>query len=463
MENQLVVEKTKVYFVICYKVKCNFYNIYRPIKYIKGTIFNNTFVYYGELYLPILTETSNPKVDKLAYNIISEKQLMSMYNCESEKAAEMHFKNLNYELYIQNIDGKSKKHPIMVFNKDYFYNYPLSTQISDKIEPKSTNNILELLNYVKENVIGQDEAIKRILTILDYNENVLSYRNKNNILLIGPSGSGKTEIFRTIGELTDKVICIEDMGQYTTAGYKGADIENMLVHLYIKADKDLEKAEHGILVLDEIDKKITSDKSDPSGTRVIDSLLKLMEGTDFEITIEKAKNEKTFTFNTSNLTIVMAGAFVELAKRPRNDTGFNSTLNKNKLEYSEINTEKLSRYGFPHEALRRINIISLNELTIENLLSIIKDSKYSVLKEYINYFKIKKVKLNITDEALEVIASQAYDLQIGASGIKAIIDKLLFEAMFEVGINPNYYDEVKIDRDSIGTIPPYKLIHKKIN
>ena len=98
--------------------------------------------------------------------------------------------------------------------------------------------------------------------------------------------------------------------------------------------------------------------------------------------LKKDKNEKNFIFNTSNLTIVMAGAFVELAKRPRNDTGFNSTLNKNKLEYSDINTDKLSRYGFPHEALRRINIISLNELTIENLLSIIKDSKYSVVTSY---------------------------------------------------------------------------------
>ena len=452
MKNELIQEKGNVYFIICTKIRCNFYTIFRPLDVKNGVRFNNEYVQYNKLFLPILSEEKVPKADKIAYKIISESEF------KSEEEATEYFRNILNTMYIQIKNKKTGNYYIIDFNKDYLSNVLLDNQIN---KPKVIKNMLELYPLIKENVIGQDDAIKKILTILDYNENVLSYRNKNNILLVGPSGSGKTEIFRTIEELTDTVVCIEDMGQYTSPGYKGADIENMLNHMYIKANNDLDKAEHGILVLDEIDKKITSDKSDPTGTRVIDSLLKLMEGTTFEISCKNGRDDKSYIFNTANLTVVLAGAFVEMVKSKRNEAGFNSKLNNKGLAYSDVNVEKLCKYGFPIEGLRRINIVYLNELSKDDLLNIINNSKYSVLKEYINYFNNKGTKLSISDDALKVIAEDAYNLKIGASGIKAIINKLLDEAMFEVGCNPNEYTEVIIDDETINSIPPYRLVHKK--
>ena len=460
MKNELVLEKKQVYFAIYKKIKCNSNYIYTPTGYDKGVLFNSKYIKYEGLFLTVLNDDTVPVETKVAYNIISEQDLISRFSCNSDLAADEYFKNLNKDLYIQSKDEKTGKYFIINFNNEYLNNYLLNNK---KNKPRIIKDMISLYPLIKENVIGQDDAIKRILTILDYNGSILSYRNKNNILLIGPSGSGKTEIFRTIEEITDTVVNIEDMGQYTSAGYKGADIENMLNHLYIKANKDLEKAEHGILVLDEIDKKITSDKSDPSGTRVIDSLLKLIEGTDFDISNQNIINNDSYIFNTSNLTIVLAGAFVDLFKCDRKSVGFNSKLNNSKLAYDDVDIEKLSTYGFPYECLRRINIISLNELSKEDLLEIVTNSKYSVLKEYINYFNLKNVKLNITNEALETVAEEAYNMHIGASGIKAIINNLLSQAMFEVGYNPNTYEELIIDENTIKSIPPYRLVHKKIN
>lgn len=344
-------------------------------------------------------------------------------------------------------------------------------QIEDKkyIENNYDNNnddydididVKSLYETIKESIIGQDDTIKDIISTLDRNFNIDNYRNKTNILLIGPNGSGKSEMLRTISETINVPITIEDSEQYSAVGYMGNSVDDMLVKLYEKANGNLEAAEHGIIVIDEIDKKVTNQKGDVSGDRVLNAILTMMEGSIVRINTGSEFNPNYIMFDTSKVTFVLCGAFSDLVVKLKG-IGFNAELEKQK-KYKEIIKEDLKKYGLSNDLMRRISIYRLNELTVDDLINIMKYSKNSALLEYYRYAKKKDIKLNIDDDAIRKIAEIAIKEGTGASSIKSILNNLLNKAFFEVCYNEGIYSSIKITEDSIDKNPPY-ILYKKRN
>ena len=320
-------------------------------------------------------------------------------------------------------------------------------------------NLKDVYLYLKERIIGQDKAIRQIISTLNRNYNISNYRNKTNILLIGPSGSGKTEIFRSIAEKINIPITIEDSEQYSAVGYVGASISDMLVKLYNNANGNLELAQRGILVIDEIDKKISKDKDDVSGNRILNSLLSLMEGADFKINVNGSKTNPNYViFNTNYLTVALLGACSDLITYHKN-IGFNNELLV-KDSYADIDVDKLRKYGFSSELLRRVSIYTLNELTTYDLVNIMMHSSNSVLKDYLEFARKKNINLKISDDAISKIASLAYSKNIGASGIKSVLNQILNDAFFEAEMDESI-SGIFIDSDTLSNEPPYKLVKIK--
>ena len=321
-------------------------------------------------------------------------------------------------------------------------------------------DVKEVYDYVKESVIGQDKAIKKAIITIDKNIRIENYRNKTNLLVIGPSGCGKTEIFRTIAEKVNLPITIEDSEQYSVAGYQGASVSEMLIKLYNIAGNNLALAEKGILVIDEIDKKVKTSDDDVSGKRFLNSLLSLMEGTNFRINVGSDVREHYVNFNTNNLTVVLLGAFTDIVKN-ETSIGFNSNVIKDEKEFSKITIEDLKKYGLLVDLLRRVNLINVEKLTVEDIVKIIKYSKNNCLNEFKNLAKDKNVKLNVSDAAIKEIAEVAHKKGIGASGIKNTLNEILDDALFEVSTNKGVYESINITKKSLDQVPPYILRKKK--
>lgn len=317
-------------------------------------------------------------------------------------------------------------------------------------------NVKEVYDYVKECVIGQDKAIKKAIITIDKNIKIENYRNKTNLLVIGPSGCGKTEIFRSIAEKANIPITIEDSEQYSVAGYQGSSVSDMLIKLYNIAGNNLSFAEKGILVIDEIDKKVKTTDDDVSGKRFLNSLLSLMEGTSFRINVGSDMREHYINFNTNNLTIVLLGAFSDIVKN-ETSIGFNNNITKSEKEFSKITLEDLKKYGILVDLLRRVNLINVEKLTVRDIENIIKHSKNNCLNEFKNLAKNKNVTLNISDEAIKKIAEQAHKKGIGASGIKNTLNEILDDALFEISINENIYESINVTEESLNQVPPYIL------
>ena len=330
--------------------------------------------------------------------------------------------------------------------------------VSEK-DNKSTINMKDLYYKTKESIVGQDDVLKKIVSTIDRNYSIENYRNKTNILLIGPSGSGKTEIFRTIASIINVPIVIEDSEQYSATGYVGSDVKDMLTDLIRNANGNINAAERGIIVIDEIDKKITGGKDDVSGIRVLNSILTMMEGAKYTVNLGTEADPIHKVFDTSYVTFVLAGAFSDLMHITKH-IGINQELVETK-KYKNVTINDLQKYGLSSETLRRLSIFRLNELTKTDFIDIMQISKNSVLKEYKKYAKTKNVKLVIDEEALNKIAEIAIKKNIGVSGIKDTFNELLDDAFFEVGTNLDTYSSIKISKESLDKKPPYILTKKK--
>ena len=332
-------------------------------------------------------------------------------------------------------------------------------EISKDEEINIELNVKEVYDYVKESVIGQDKAIRKAIITIDKNIHIDNYRNKTNLLVIGPSGCGKTEIFRSIAEKVNLPITIEDSEQYSVAGYQGASVADMLIKLYNNAGNNLALAQKGILVIDEIDKKVNTSDDDVSGKRFLNSLLSLMEGTSFRINVGSDISERFINFNTNNLTVVLLGAFSDIIKK-ETSIGFNKNINTSEKSYSEITGEDLKKQGILIDLIRRIDLINIEKLTVNDLVNIIKYSRNNCLNEFKRLANLKGIDLNISDEAITKIAEEAHKKGIGASGIKNTLNSILDDALFEVSVNENTYKSINITEESLDNIPPYIL--KKI-
>ena len=323
-----------------------------------------------------------------------------------------------------------------------------------------------------EFVIGQDHA-KKVISVAVYNH----YKRvatgtqddieieKSNILLIGPTGSGKTYLVKTLAKLLDVPLAIADATSLTEAGYIGDDIESVISKLLAAADNDVEKAERGIVFIDEIDKiakKKDTHHRDVSGESVQQGLLKLLEGAEVEVPVgASSKNAMVplTTVNTRNILFICGGAFPDLENvikerlNQKSSMGFQADL-KDKYDkepnlLSKVTVEDLRAFGMIPEFLGRLPIIcTLGRLDKDMLVRILKEPKNAILKQYQKLLALDEVDLQFNDGALEAIAEEALKRDTGARALRAIIEEFMLDIMYEVPKDDNI-GRVTITREYI--------------
>lgn len=323
-----------------------------------------------------------------------------------------------------------------------------------------------------EYVVGQEHA-KKVISVAVYNH----YKRvatgtmdeieieKSNMLMIGPTGCGKTYLVKTLARLLDVPLAITDATSLTEAGYIGDDIESVVSKLLAAADNDVEKAERGIIFIDEIDKiakKKNTNSRDVSGESVQQGMLKLLEGAEVEVPVgANSKNAMVplATVNTRNILFICGGAFPDLEEIIKErltktaSIGFNAELkdkyDKDKNLLSKVTVEDIKKFGMIPEFIGRLPIIfTLQGLSREMMVQILKEPKNAILKQYQKLLELDEVKLEFTDDALEAIAEKAMKRDTGARALRSIIEEFMLDIMYEIPKDDNI-GKVTINKEYI--------------
>lgn len=323
-----------------------------------------------------------------------------------------------------------------------------------------------------EYVIGQEKA-KKVVAVAVYNhyKRVASEQQKDveieksNMLMIGPTGSGKTYLVKTLAKMLDVPLAITDATSLTEAGYIGDDIESVVSKLLAAAENDVEKAERGIIFIDEIDKiakKRNTNQRDVSGESVQQGMLKLLEGSEVEVPVgANSKNAMVplTTINTKNILFICGGAFPDLEHvikerlNKQSSMGFHADL-KDKFDEEEnilqyVTIEDLKNFGMIPEFIGRLPVVfTLQGLTKDMLIKILKEPRNAILKQYEKLLEFDEVQLCFQDEALEVIAEKAMEKKTGARALRAIIEDFMLDIMYQIPKDDNI-GRVTITREYI--------------
>lgn len=347
-----------------------------------------------------------------------------------------------------------------------------STKKYKKLDIKDIPAPHKIKEQLDQYVVGQEYA-KKAMSVAVYNH----YKRvatdtmddieieKSNMLMIGPTGCGKTFLVKTLAKLLDVPLAITDATSLTEAGYIGDDIESVVSKLLAAADNDVERAEQGIIFIDEIDKiakKKTSSQRDVSGESVQQGMLKLLEGSEVEVPVgANSKNAMVplTTVNTKNILFICGGAFPDLEEiikerlTKKSSMGFNAEL-KDKYDndkdlISKVTVEDLRKFGMIPEFIGRLPIIfTLKGLDKDMLVKILKEPKNAILKQYQKLLALDEVNLIFDDSALEAIAEKAMQKDTGARALRAIIEEFMLDIMYEIPKDDNI-GQVTITREYI--------------